>query len=440
MSKESIEASATHATLDDWIAREAAPFSVDSPRTFNAAVEKVIASLGDSVELLGFGEALHGGKDILILRNQLFQRLVEAHGYSAIAIESSFPRARIVNEYVAGRGPASYEAVQDTGFSHGFGRLDANRELVEWMRRYNADPSHRVKLQFYGFDSPTEMMGSDSPSQVLHFVLDYLASIDSASAQEHRERIDRLLGQDSNWENPAAMMDPTKSIGLSPAATALRIETEELISELRIRRPELVAKSDESRYLEAAQYASVARQLLNYHAALAGKSSERVVELLGMRDALMADNLAYMVSRERGRGKVLAFAHNSHLQRGKSQWQLGTNLLTWWPAGAHLNEMFGPHYAVIGSAVGVSDANGIGQPEVGTLEARLTAVPGPARFIPTHKGQGLPTSEIAALPTRSGSKKNSTYFALTPQSFTDFDWLAVLDSTAYDRGGPPLQQ
>src|SRR5216117_2434738 len=96
MSKESKEASATHATLDDWIAREATPFSVDSPRTFNAAVEKVIASLGDSVELLGFGEALHGGKDILILRNRLFQRLVEAHGYSAIAIESSFPRAHIV--------------------------------------------------------------------------------------------------------------------------------------------------------------------------------------------------------------------------------------------------------------------------------------------------------------------------------------------------------
>jgi erythromycin esterase len=36
--------------------------------------------------------------------------------------------------------------------------------------------------------------------------------------------------------------------------------------------------------------------------------------------------------------------------------------------------------------------------------------------------------------------KNLTYMALTSQSFTDFDWLAVLDSTAYNRGGPPLQQ
>jgi erythromycin esterase-like protein len=429
-----------HATLDDWIRHEAIPFSIDSSETFNAGVAKIVADRDDSVELLGFGEALHGGEDILILRNRLFQRLVDAHGYSAIAVESSFPRAHIVNEYVAGRGPASYEAVQDTGFSHGFGRLDANRELVEWMRRYNADPSHRVKLRFYGFDSPTEMTSSDSPRQVLYFVLDYLASIDAAGAQEHRQRIDSLLGQDSDWENPAASFDPTKSVGLSPAATALRIETEDLITELCVRRPELVAKSEESRYLEAAHYASVARQLLNYHAELARKSADRLVRLLGIRDAMMADNLAYVVSRERGRGKVLAFAHNSHLKCGKAHWQLGPNALIWWPAGAHLHEMFGPRYAVIGSAVGVSDANGIGRPEAGTLEARLTAVPGPALFIPTHKGQGLPTSAIAALPIRSGSVKNPTYFALTPQSFTDFDWLAVLDSTTYNRGGPPLQQ
>ena len=425
-------------TLDDWILHETIPFSVDSSETFNASIDKVIASLDDSVELLGFGEALHGGEDILVLRNRLFQRLVETHGYSAIAIESSFPRARVVNEYVAGRGPVSYEAVQDIGFSHGFGLLDANRELVEWMRNYNADPFHSVKLQFYGFDSPTEMTSTDSPAKVLHFVLDYLASIDSVSAKEHRERIDALLGQDSDWENPAAMMDPTKSIGLSSAATALRIETEDLISELHVRRPELVAKSDQSHYLEAVQYATVARQLLNYHAALARKSDpgKRIVEGLGIRDAMMADNLEYIVSRERFQGKVLAFAHNSHLQREKAQWQLGTDLLKWWPAGAQLNEMFGPCYAVIGTAVGVSDENGIVQPGASTLEARLTASPGPVRFIPTHKGQGLPSSEIAALPIRSGSVKNPTYFPLTPQSFTDFDWLAVLDSTAYNRGGP----
>lgn len=428
-----------YSSLDDWIQREAIPFSVDSPETFNAAVDQLMASFDSPVELLGFGEALHGGEDILILRNRLFQRLVEAHGFSAIALESSFPRAHLVNEYIAGRGPASYEAVQESGFSHGFGRLEANRELVAWMRQYNAGPTHGPGLRFYGFDSPTEMTGTDSPRQLLYVVLDYLASLDSSGARAYRQRFDPLLGRDADWENPAAMMDPAQSIGLSPAAAQLRIETEELMAELLLRRPELAAKSGRDRFLEAVQYATLARQLLTYHATLARPSSDRVARALGLRDAMMADNLAYLAACEAGRGgRVLAFAHNSHLKRGQAHWQLGPDLLVWWPVGAHLNQMLGSGYAVIGSAVGVSEANGIGQPEAGTLEALLTAAPGPARFLPTHQGRGLPAPAITALPVRSDSKKNPGYYPLTPQSLADFDGLAVLDSTAYNRGGPPL--
>jgi erythromycin esterase len=435
----------SHATLDEWIEHEAIPFAVDSSEKCNAAIDRVVASLGGSVELLGFGEALHGGEEILILRNRLFQRLVEARGYTAIVIESSFPKALLVNNYIAGRGPGSYEEVKESGFGHGFGRLEANRELVEWMRRYNADPSHPTKLQFYGFDIPTGTMGIASPRQVLEFVLDYL--LDGAGGQERRQRIHSLLGEDAQWENPAAYMEPAKSIGLSPGAAELRIETEDLLTELRTRRPELVARSSEERYLEALHHAVVARQLLNFHAELARrKPGQSPASVLGVRDALMADTLEYIVAREhRRRGRVLVFAHNAHLQRGKAVWPgqkyWGTDdPCEWWPAGSHLDQLFGPHYAVIATAVGVSDENGIGRPEPGTLEARLTALPGPAVFIPTHQWRGRTTPELDALPTRSGSMKNQTYAPLTRQSFNDFDSLAVLDSTVYYRGGMPLQE
>jgi erythromycin esterase-like protein len=400
----------------------------------------MIASLDDSVALLGFGEALHGGEELLILRNLLFQRLVEAHGYSAIAIESSFPRGFITNDYVLGRGPTSYEEVQDTGVSHGFGKLAANRELIEWMRQYNADPAHQIKLHFYGFDSPTEATSTDSPRQTLHFALDYLSSVDEALGQEYRHRIDPLLGQDAAWENPAAILDPSQAIGQSAEAKALRIETEELIAELLVRRPELVAKSDRASYLQAVQFAMEARQLLHYHAVLARESEKRQEKLLGIRDAMMAENLAYIASREQERGKILLFAHNDHLKRGKVQWQWWNETLLWWPVGSHLHDMLGRRYVVIGSAVGTSPANGISQPEAGTLEARFTAAPGPVRFIPTHQGQGLPADEIAALPIRSDSKKNRSYLEpLNARSFTDFDWFAVLDTTTYSRGWPSLE-
>jgi erythromycin esterase-like protein len=96
-------------TLDNWIQHEAIPFSVDAP---DAAIDQLMNSLDTSVEVLGFGEPLHGGEEFLILRNQLFQRLVEAHGFSAIAVESSFPRSHIINEYVAGRSSESYDVLK----------------------------------------------------------------------------------------------------------------------------------------------------------------------------------------------------------------------------------------------------------------------------------------------------------------------------------------
>lgn len=424
---------------DEWIGRESIPFSLDLTDSLNSAIDRMVSRMGEVIELLGLGEALHGGEEFLILRNRLFQRLAERHGYSAIALESSFPRGRLVNRYVSGRGEASYEAVEEAGFSHGFGRLDANRELVGWMKQYNADPSHRIKLHFYGFDSPTEMSYADSPGYILRFVLDYIKSLDDARGKEFEARMEPLIGRDRDWEDPATLFDPARSAGLRPEAKELRVQVEDLLAEMEVRRPELIAGSNRERYSEAVHYLRLARKLLVYHAALAERSSQRTGRLLGIRDACMADNLAYILSREHGRGRVLAFAHNSHLKKGKMQWQFGSELFSWWPAGSHLKEILGRRYAVIGSALGVSDENGIGRPEAGTLEALLTALPGPGRFVPADWSRGFSEPEGSALAVRTGSVKNPTYFPLTARSRTDFDWLVALDSVGYSQGGPGLE-
>ncbi len=414
--------------IDQWIREQAIPFDLESPNLLNAAIDRLVVALGDSVELVGLGEPMHGAAELLAFRNRLFQRLVEAHGFRSIAVESSFPRGRITNDYVCGvkAGPASYDEVKEHGFSHGFGQAAANRELVEWMRSCNENSTYSAPLRFYGFDSPTEMMWTDSPRRLIEFVLDYLASKGDYD-EPRRQRIEELLGSDAEWENQEAAFEPAKSIGLSPAANALRLEVEELISTLEVRRPEWQTNAAEA-YLEAVRYAELARQLLTYHAAVARPSPQRVGHLLGLRDAMMADNLVHILARERDRGRVLVFAHNSHLKRGSAAWQLGADLLEWWPAGAHLGATLGPRYAVIGVGVGTSELHGIGTPEPWTLERLLTDIPGPGRFIPTHQGKMLDSAEVAALPTRATSERNPGYFPLTPQSLADYDWLAVLNS------------
>jgi erythromycin esterase len=416
------------ATLDAWIARHAIPFDPAAPSTLDAAISHLLSALNPATELLALGEPLHGHDPFLLFRNQLFRRLVESHGYTAIAIESSYPRGCLVDNYIAHRSPkASYDAVAETGFSHGFGRQDPNRHLVEWMRQYNADPTRQTKLAFYGFDSPTEMTGADSPRQLLRFVLDYLDAVGDPSAPDRGQRIENLVGRDSDWSNPAASFDAAKSVGLTPAATALRLETEDLIAHLRLNAPPRISQARAIPHTDAEHAGAQARHLLNYHAGLARPSDDRVAHLLGIRDLMMADNLVHALARERrrGGGKVFAFAHNTHLSRGQARWQLGPHALAWWPAGAHVHHTLGSRYANIGAAVYASEPEGIAPAELGTFETLLAAAPGPARFIHTGRTHVTPPG-APDLPIRSASTKNSTYFPLTLSSLGDFDALVVL--------------
>lgn len=439
------------ASVDDWIAREAIPFSSD--RRFDAAVDQMMARLGDQVSLLGFGEALHGGDEFQTLRNRFFQRLVEAHGFSAITIETGYARARLVDAYVSGRGPATYEAIQDKGFSYGSGLYAANRELVEWMKHYNSDPAHTAKLSFYG-TGPSEQETTESPRQALELALTYLESVDAVAAARHTDIIEPLLGANADWEdsaavvhkqiiarvlggaasseNPATNPDAKQGFGLSPRAQALRLAMENLLFELQMRRPELVARSDRDSFGEALRNLSIARNLLAIHTALA--RGESLDTLVSMRDAMAAELLVHIAEREAPRGKVLVFLHNAHLRRTRTT-------LPWyefWPTGAHLEELFGARFAVIGGALGTSEANFIGAPEAGSLEARLLAQQSDC-FIPARRGKALSEGAFAALPTRTGSTRPYVpYTPLFPQSFADLDGIAFLRSVTYTRGAPPL--
>jgi erythromycin esterase len=418
-------------SLEEWIGREAISFSLKSFAELDSAVDRVVAALGDQVELLGIGEPTHGVEAFLRFRNQVFRRLVERHGYTAIAVESSFPRGRIVDDYIVGTGEARpYEEVLELGFSHNFARMAANRELVEWMRAHNA-ASPSVRVHFYGFDSPTEMTGADSPRQLLMVAIEYLRRVDADHAAGYCEQVDVLLGDDSEWSNPAATFDASKSIGRSPNATLLRAVTEDLISQLSVRRAELVASSDAGQHAEALHHARHARQMLNYHAVLASTLATRIADCLGLRDLMMAENLAYIVERERdvrtGRAKVFAFAHNSHLQCGRAEWQWGPQRINWWPAGSHVRSMMGERYAVIGVGVGTAGVMGVGEPEAGSLESKLMAAAGSARFLLTHSARKLPSGVVDAIVTRTGTQQ---YFPFTRESLADFDVIALLDLIA----------
>jgi erythromycin esterase-like protein len=306
--------------------------------------------------VLALGEPTHGIAAFPLLRNDILEHLV-GRGFRSVILETDYFAAAIVDDYVTGAA-LDLDTVLATGFSHGFGAVPGNRELVEWLREHNSRCAPRDQVRFRGFDAPTEYAFAPSPRRALSFVADYL----SASVPD----LDALLGDDADWTNEAAMYDPAASIGGSDRARALRIVADDLASAVRRAAPALRA-ADPSRYDLALAHARTALGLLRYHAAMASPVPDRMETLFSLRAEMMADNLLAIVAQESS--PCLVFAHNQILQRthGDAKWA---------SAGALIALDLGERYVVV-----TTDANPAS--EVGTLQGTLAGATTRRALFPT---------------------------------------------------------
>ncbi|MGW7104317.1 erythromycin esterase family protein [Streptomyces sp. NPDC054838] len=321
--------------------------------------------------LLALGEPTHGEDTLLELRNELFRQLVEQEGYRTIAIESDCMAGLAVDDYVTS-GTGTLDEVMARGFSHGWGASAANRELVRWMRAHNDGRPTADRLRFAGCDGPLEITGAASPRQALTALHAYLsAHLEADLLSCTAGTLDRLLGDDDRWTEPAAMTDPARSVGRSAEAGELRLHADDLVALLDAQTPYLLTATSRDDWDRARLYGRTATGLLRYHFWMADTSAARMTRLVGVRDQMMADNLLALVAR----GPVLAHAHNSHLQREKSSMRMGATPLEWWSAGALVSARLGEQYAFVATALGTIRHRGVDTPPPDTLEGLLYALP-----------------------------------------------------------------
>ncbi|WP_119730482.1 erythromycin esterase family protein [Thermomonospora amylolytica] len=321
--------------------------------------------------LLALGEPTHGEDTLLDLRNELFRQFVEQEGYRWIAIESDCVMGLVVDDYVTS-GTGTLDEVMERGFSHGWGASAANRELVRWMRAHNDGRPASERLRFAGFDGPLEITHAASPRQSLTALHGYLAArVDADLLPCTAETLDRLLGADDRWTNPAAMMDPSRSVGRSAEAERLRLLADDLVALLDAQTPGLIAASARDDWERARLYGRTATGLLRYHFWMADTSPNRMTRLVSLRDQMMADNLLAVAEQ----GPVLVHAHNGHLQRHKSTMRMGGLPLEWWSAGAIVSARLGEEYAFLATALGTIRHQGVDTPPPDTVEGLLYALP-----------------------------------------------------------------
>jgi erythromycin esterase-like protein len=341
----------------------------DAAHVVDAAT--VMGLLPARPRLLALGEPTHGNDVLLELRNDLFRQLVEQEQYRTIAIESDCVMGLVVDDYVTS-GTGILDDVMERGFSHEWGAFAANRELVRWMRAYNDGRPAYQQLRFAGFDGPLEITDAASPRQALTALHAYLtARVDADLLPCAAETLGRLLGADDQWTNPAAMMDPSRSVGQTPEAKELRLLADDLVAMLDAQTPQLIAASSPDDWDRALLYGRTATGLLRYHFWMADTSPSRMAWLLGVRDSMMAANLLALAER----GPTLVNAHNGHLQRDKSRMRMGGLPVEWWSAGAIVSARLGEGYAFLATALGTIRHHGVETPPPDTIEGLLYALP-----------------------------------------------------------------
>ncbi|TMD83671.1 MAG: erythromycin esterase family protein [Chloroflexi bacterium] len=364
---------------------------------------------------------MHGVEAFPQLRNQAFQHLVEHDGYRSIAIETDCLAALTVDAFVAD-GEGELDEVMRSGFSHGFEKASANRELVAWMRQYNRSRDASDRLSFYGFDAPMEMTAAKSPRPALRVLQAYLATnLEAALLPATAGAIDTLAGADERWSNPTAILDPSQSVGASEEASRLRVLVDDLLALLIAESPRLIASTSRDEWWRAHLHARTATGLLRYHAAMADASDARLARLLGLRDVMMADNVTAVLTREGQRGPTLMFGHNLHLQTGRSKWHLGDLSLEWWSVGSIIGAQLGDQYAVLSSALGAAPHQGLNAPAPDTLEGILSALP-ESRYLFKSRSLTAALSRTAPnLVLRTDAAPNNGYFPLDPHQLKEAD-------------------
>ena len=335
-----------------------------------------LATLLGRASVVAYGENTHGAHEPLAFRNRLFRHLVEELGFTAIAVETGLPESRRIARFVAGGPgappPAEAARVARESFTWGFGNFEENVELLRWMRAYNDDPGHPRKVRFYGMDlSLGGPQGSTPTPAAIEGALAYLARVDPPVAEAIRTRVTPLLRH-----LPGG---PSSTI-TAPEREALTDVIDSLATQLERGSATYVTRSGEEEYAWAVRNTEVARQGDRVHRVQTSPSpgggvSPGAWREVTARDSAMAENVRWVMQRERGRGRVLVFAHVMHVKYAPTvggPWRFDRPPTV---MGQFLHRSLGDSMIVIGSAGGGRAAT-----MPGTIDAVLARV-GRAPFL-----------------------------------------------------------
>lgn len=303
-----------------WLQSHAVRLSHVDPSASLDELEPLRQMVGDA-RVVALGEATHGTKEFFQMKHRILRFLVERMGFTAFAIEASWPEANRIDRYVrAGEGNPE---VLLSGLYFWTWNTREVLDMIQWMRQQNAAGR---QVGFYGFDMQYPGMAIDN-------VLQFVRVVDSRAAAEFEQHLACL----SVHANDARGQFPMPGYAAQPQAyrDACLADLSWVETALAERQVAYGARSSEADWARAARSARVAVQ---YEQMRSGRVT---------RDASMADNASWLLDQLGPQGKIVLWAHNGHVWTGSGA------------MGHQLRQAFGRQLFVLGFDFALGNFTGV---------------------------------------------------------------------------------
>jgi erythromycin esterase len=256
-------------------------------------------------QVVGLGEATHGTQEFVKMKQRLIEFLVTQMGFTALALESSYSNCQPINDYIlTGKGD---RAAVLTGQGYTAWDTEEFSALLDWLRAYNQKVPDERRVRFYGLDVlSSHGIGREK-------VLAYIKKYAPEKANSTDSLFDVLADEDEKWPR---RLDQTV---LQSAFMPLH----ELIVYFTTNKDKLVASSSSAEWEQVYKYLEVMEDGLfanikNAPPAFASQKLER--------DEYMAQNLLYIMQKERPGTRFMVWEQNWHIGNRSDDKSLGYHL------------------------------------------------------------------------------------------------------------------
>jgi erythromycin esterase len=264
-----------HAEVSAWLAETAVEIGALDAGGVSGLAPALRSLVGDA-RIVALGEASHGAHEFFAFKARALEVLVAELGFTDFAMETDWTLALAVNEWVEhGRG----DKEGALGSLAGLWRTEEYRDLLTWMRAWNADPAHGQKVRFHGLD-----LGQ--PGLTARRLRAYLDAVEPEVAASVAPVIERIAG--------GAAVDEGDLEGLLA-----------LFDELR---EDFVARSSEAEWALHRRHVTVLTQAYRLRAKPGHEGTS-------WRDLCMADNARWILGQGGPGARLVLSAHNGHVSR-----------------------------------------------------------------------------------------------------------------------------